>query len=104
MRFAAVALCQYTSLIKAELFIIFSLAPRPSKEERKEGLVLTACAHAIILQILEFPIMSGYCLYTLTDAFTVKYMENAAHVHVVSTMQAFIPLPLPLKRPGDEAT
>ena len=51
----------------------------------KEGLVSTACACAVIIQILNNPITYGYCLYTFMDTFTVKYTENVAHVHAVDT-------------------
>ena len=78
-------------------------SPRPSEGEGKEGLVHTACACAVILQILDNPITSGYCLYTFADAFTVKYMENAVHVRAVSTRPSF-PFPLPLRKRGDKAS
>ena len=47
----------------------------------KEGLVSTACACAVIIQILNNPIMYGYHLYTLTNIFTV----NVALAHAVDT-------------------
>ena len=51
----------------------------------KEGLVSTACACAVIIQILNNPITYGYRLYTFTDTFTVKYTENVVHAHAVDT-------------------
>ena len=51
----------------------------------KEGLVSTACACAVIIQILNNLITYGYRLYTFTDTFTVKYTENVAHAHAVDT-------------------
>ena len=68
----------------------------------KEGLVSTACACAVIIQILNNPITYGYCLYTFTDTFTVKYTENVVRAHAVDTRPSF-PLP-PIRRPGDEAS
>ena len=55
----------------------------------KEGLVSTVCACAIIIQILNNPIMYGYCLYTFMDTFMVKYTENIAHAHAVDTRPSF---------------
>ena len=60
----------------------------------KEGLVSTACACAVIIQILNNPITYGYRLYMFTDTFTVKYTENVAHVHAVDIRPSF-PLPPP---------
>ena len=59
-----------------------------------KGLASTACACAVIIQILNNPITYGYRLYTFTDTFTVKYTENVAHAHAVDTRPSF-PLPLP---------
>ena len=67
----------------------------------KEGLVSTACACAVIIQILNNPITYGYRLYTFMDTFTVKYTENVAHAHAVDTRPS-PPLP-PIRRAGDEA-
>ena len=38
-----------------------SFVPRPSEGEEREGLVYTACACAIIIQILNNPLTHGYC-------------------------------------------
>ena len=73
----------------------------PSDWGEGEGLVSTACACAVIIQILNNPITSTVRLYTFTDTFTVKYTENVAHAHAVDTRPSF-PLP-PIRRPGDEA-
>ena len=83
---------------------VISLVPRPSDWGRgKEGLVSTACACVIIIQILNNPIKYGYHLYTFTDTFTVKYTENVArHAHAVDTRPS-PPLP-PVRRPGDKTT
>ena len=70
----------------------------------KEGLVSTACACAVIIQILNNPITYGYRLYTFMDTFTVKYMENVAHAHAVDTRPSFPSPLLPIRRPGDEAS
>ena len=102
MRFAAVALCQYTSLIK-ELFIIFSLAPRPSEEEG-EGRPGTHCMrtrhHSPDFGESDYVwILSVYFYGRFYGKIYGKCSTCAC-----SEYQAFIPLPLPLRRPGDEAT
>ena len=67
---------------KSDLLIIgmdcISLVPRPGRE--KEGLVSTACVCAVIIQILNNPIMHGYSLVYLSvdlNTWCSMYLEIA---------------------------